>query len=229
MSKSGASAVGIDVSDKWLLLAEINAYDEVDLPFLKCDASTREAYVFLEEYGKFDFIVLNDVFEHIYDTDGLVYNLSRLLAKDGIIYYKVPNGLNPRNVLCEGHKKVFGISLLPPDYWSMFIDAPFHIYYRRWGFYRAILDLYGLKGHKSLDSNHDKDIEQSRRHIANDLENIKKHLVVDNFSNPEHFQAVQNACKYYFKEVENDLEHMEWAQLHHKYRLTFWKGLIANQ
>jgi len=227
MARKGAQVVGVDVSEKWLMLAELNAYNEVDIPFIHCDASSRDAYDCLKKFGKFDFIVLNDVFEHIYDTDGLLYNLSRLLSEDGLIYYKVPNGLNPRNVLNEGHKKVFGISLLPPDYWQMFVDAPFHIYYRRWGYYRALLDHYNFKSHESLDNNHDNDIGQTRRHIVNDLKNIKDKLVVDNFHTPEQYQAMLTACGYYFNEVERDLKKLAWDSLHHKYRVTFWKGLIS--
>jgi len=229
LANQGARAVGIDVSDKWLMLAELNAYNEVSVPFLNCDASTRQACFLLEEHGPFDFIVLNDVFEHIYDTDGLVRNLSHLLTEDGLIYYKVPNGLHPRNVLLEGHRKVFGVSLLPPDYWQWFMDAPFHIYYRRWGLYRAVLNQHGLCGHLSWDKNHDRDIEQTRRHIESDLEKIRKVLRADNFDTPEQFAALRKACGYYFREVEHDLKKLGWAQLHHKYRVTFWKGVISRK
>ncbi len=227
LAKKGARAIGVDVSDKWLMLADLNAYREVEVPFLHLDASAREAHERLSPHGPFDFIILNDVLEHIYDTDGLLHNLSRLLAEDGLIYYKVPNGLHPRNVLREGHRKVFGLSLLPPDYWHWFTEAPFHIYYRRWGHYRALLDHHGLHGHVSWDENHDRDIEQTRRHILNDLEKIKDMLQVSNFASPEHFSVLRRACEYYFREVERDLGNMGWKELHHKYRITFWKGVIS--
>jgi 2-polyprenyl-3-methyl-5-hydroxy-6-metoxy-1,4-benzoquinol methylase len=105
IAKLGATVVGIDISDKWLKLGEVNARGEADVKLINCDASTFAATKQLGEDGPFDIIIVNDVFEHIYDTAGLVANLSKLMAPGGRVYFKVPNGLATRDVLQEGHKR----------------------------------------------------------------------------------------------------------------------------
>src|SRR5262245_34571192 len=39
LAKRGAKAIGIELSEKWLRLAKVNAQDEIDVPFISCDAS----------------------------------------------------------------------------------------------------------------------------------------------------------------------------------------------
>ena len=99
LAKRGAQAVGTDLSNKWLRLAGINAAQEADITFVRCDASSREGLRILEGHGPFDVAIVNDVFEHVYDTDGLLVNLKTLLVPGGKIYFKIPNGLATRNVL----------------------------------------------------------------------------------------------------------------------------------
>lgn len=98
----GCHVVGIDVNDKWLRLAEANARDEAECEFIKCDASTYTARAQLAERGPFDLIIINDVFEHIYDTAGLLTNVRAVMSPDALFYYKVPNGWATRSVLSEG-------------------------------------------------------------------------------------------------------------------------------
>lgn len=227
LAKAGAKPVGIDINDKWLRLAEINAQDEAAVPFLNCDASTMTARSLLEQYGPFDVVLVNDVFEHIYDTTGLLSNIRALLSSKGLVYFKIPNGLATRHVLLEGHKKVFGISLLAPDYWSKFVKAPFHIYYRRWQYFSALFQEFGFDNVQLINENRDESHEQTQRHIQNDLRKIRRHLIADNFESTDQFRTVRVACKYYFDEVNEDLENMEWNELYRKYRVTFWEGIMG--
>jgi SAM-dependent methyltransferase len=226
MAKAGAHVVGIDISNKWLGLAEANAKDEADIKFLNCDASSYLAASLLKADGPYDLFVVNDVFEHIYDTAGLVANLAKLGAPDASIYYKIPNGLATRHVLNEGHKKVFGISLLPPDYWSEFVSAPFHIYYRRWAYFQAIFNSFGFSGGESMNRVTDADIDTTRRFIVNDVNRIRRHIKAENFDSPKQYAYLRSAAKYYYEEVKLDLEQMEWNELFLKYRTTFWEGLV---
>jgi hypothetical protein len=126
----------------------------------------------------------------------------------------------------EGHKKVFGISLLAPDYWSNFISAPFHIYYRRWGYFKAIFDMFGFTKLDSLNSITDPDIDATRRFIVNDMNRIRRHIKPENFENQTQYSFIRNAAKYYYEEVREDLETLEWEELYRKYRVTFWEGMI---
>lgn len=227
MAKQGATVVGIDISNKWLELAEINARDEADVKFLNCDASSYLAASSLAADGPFDIFIVNDVFEHIYDTAGLLNNITKLSSPDAVIYFKIPNGQATRHVLLEGHKKVFGISLLAPDYWSEFISAPFHIYYRRWAYFQAIFDLYGFSNIQSLNTIGDPDIDTTRRFIVNDVNRIRRQIKAENFDNPRQYGFLRNAAKYYYDEVREDLDTMEWEELYRKYRVTFWEGLAT--
>ena len=229
LAKLGAEVVGIDISDKWLKLAEINARDEVDVVFLNCDASSRKARYQLEQYGPFDLVIINDALEHIYDTAGLLDNLCALLREEGLLYYKVPNGHATRHVLSEGHKKVFGITQLPPDYWHLYVKAPFHIYYRRWEYFDALFNHYNLSHKMHFNEIHDRSIKQTRRHILKDYEKIRAHLELKNFENPIQFAHVRRACEYYFEELETDVEIMDWEELFRKYRVTFWEGVLQKQ
>jgi 2-polyprenyl-3-methyl-5-hydroxy-6-metoxy-1,4-benzoquinol methylase len=224
-AKLGCHVVGIDINDKWLKLAEANARGEADCTFLKIDASSYRARKDLKAYGPFDIVVVNDVFEHIFDTAGLLENLKALMRPGARLYFKVPNGLAVRSVISEGHKKVFGISLLAPDYWQMFVTAPFHIYYRRETYFAALFNHYGFKPIKDLITNTDPSIEQTRKHIAADLAKVRKMTVKDEFSPPQ-YAALRHAVDYYTEEVNNDLETMEWNALFRKYRATFWVGLL---
>jgi len=229
LAKLGAEVVGIDISDKWLKLADVNARDEVEVAFLNCDASSRKAKRELEPHGPFDLIVINDVLEHIYDTAGLLSNLDTLLAKSGLIYYKVPNGHATGHVLSEGHKKVFGIALLAPDYWQAFVKAPFHIYYRRWEYFDALFTHFGLTHKINLNEIHDTDIEQTRRHVINGRNRIRRHLKAENFEDRVQFAYARRACMYYFEELETDVEAMAWEELFRKYRTTFWEGILEKK
>ena len=224
----GAEVVGIDISEKWLKLAEANAKGEADVVFLNRDASSRKALADLKAHAPFDVVILNDVFEHIYDTAGLLGNLVDLMAPGAKIYFKVPNGLATRHVLLEGHKKVFGISLLPPDYWHLYVKAPFHIYYRRWEYFQALFDHFGLRLEESLPPPvRDPNIKTTRRHIQNDLTRMRRLLKRENFKDNVQFVHVRRALAYYFEEVEEDLEHLPFEDLFHKYRITFWEGILS--
>jgi 2-polyprenyl-3-methyl-5-hydroxy-6-metoxy-1,4-benzoquinol methylase len=225
MAKAGAHVVGIDISNKWLGLAEANAKDEVDIKFLNCDASSYLAASLLKADGPYDLFIVNDVFEHIYDTAGLVANLAKLGSPDAAIYYKIPNGLATRHVLNEGHKKVFGISLLAPDYWSEFVSAPFHIYYRRWAHFKSVFDNFGFSNVEIMNAVTDADIDTTRRFIVNDVNRIRRHIKAENFDNAKQYAYLRSAAKYYYEEVRLDLEEMAWEELFHKYRTTFWEGL----
>jgi 2-polyprenyl-3-methyl-5-hydroxy-6-metoxy-1,4-benzoquinol methylase len=226
LAKLGAKSVGIELSEKWLNLATINAENEVEVPFILCDASHRRACRKLAAYGPFDVVFVNDVFEHIYDTPSLLENLRILMAPKGLLYFKVPNGKSTRHVLLEGHKRKFGISLLAPDYWTKFVEAPFQIYYRRWEYFNALFKEYHFHNLQILNENHDDNHEHTKKHILRDIHKIKQSLKLANFENVDQFKVVRNACEYYFEEVEEDLITLSWSELFFKYRINFWEGII---
>jgi len=226
LAKRGARVVGIDINEKWLELGKINAAGEVDVPLLLCDAASRQACQQLKDYAPFDVVLINDVLEHIYDTAGLLENLRRLMKPGAVLFFKVPNGQATRHVLLEGHKGVFGISLMPPDYWPAFVNAPFHIYYRRWPYFTAQLNQFGFHDLKVLNKSTDPSLEATQKHIQADIRKIRRHLKLENFSNAAQFKTARVACLHYFDEVAEDLNDLDWDELFFKYRVTFWEGLV---
>jgi SAM-dependent methyltransferase len=225
-AKAGAQVVGIDVNDKWLRLAAANARNEATVPFVKCDAASYLAVAALREHGPFDLVILNDVFEHIYDTAGLLSNVRALLKQQGRVYFKVPNGLATRHVLSEGHKKVYGISLLPPDYWQLFVKAPFQIYYRRRAHFDALFEHFGFVC-EYRHPNHDPDRDQTARHVLSDLRKIEAALKPDGFENAQQYRALREPVLAYITEATSDCASLSWAELHAKYRVTFWEGVLT--
>jgi len=228
LAKRGARPVGTDVSNKWLRLAAINAAGDAEIPFVCCDASSREGLRTLELHGPFDIAIVNDVFEHVYDTDGLLMNLKALLAPGGKLYFKIPNGLATRNVLREGHKGIFGLSLLPPDYWSLFVKAPFSIYYRRWSCYQALFATFGFRHALAMSIQSERDEAATIAQIKSDLDTIAGQLQSKNFANRSQFLAMRSAFAKYASEAREDLAHLPWPELVHKYRVTFWEGLLQS-
>lgn len=68
---------------------------------------------FLDALGKFDFVICNDVIEHVHDARALVGNICRLLAPGGIAYLEIPNKRAASFLLSDGHYSLFGITVLP--------------------------------------------------------------------------------------------------------------------
>lgn len=222
----GARPVGIDINRKWLRLAAVNARDEADVPFIDCDASAFKARETLAPYGPFDLVLLNDVLEHIYDTAGLLANLKALMAPGASVYFRVPNGLAVSHVFLEGHKKVFGISLLAPDYWSSFVQAPFHIYYRRWPYFPAMFSAFGFTEPKLFNMRQRRNAERTHGRIHECLDKIHAHLADPaGFENAEQLAMLRRACDYYFAEIEHDLATLDPTSLYFKYLMTFWMGV----
>ena len=225
-AKAGAQVVGVDINDKWLRLAEANARNEVELPFLKCDASSHSALGTLRPHGPFDLVILNDVLEHIYDSVGLLANVRGLLKPLGRVYFKVPNGLSTRHVLSEGHKKVYGISLVAPDYWQLFVKAPFQIYYRRRAYFDALFQHFGFAC-EYRNTIADSDRDQTVRHVLADLRKIEAGLKPENFESSQQLRALKGPVLDYIAEATDDCATMSWPELHAKYRVTFWEGVLT--
>jgi 2-polyprenyl-3-methyl-5-hydroxy-6-metoxy-1,4-benzoquinol methylase len=143
MAKAGAQVIGIDINPRFIDYARANANGVADIDFQVADASSvdlRKAF----PKGSFDFLLLNDVLEHIYDTASLVSNLDWLLNDTGIVFFKVPNGLSPRFILSEGHRRIFGLTVLDPDCWFYLHPKRASIFYRPLSHFQAIFGHFGM-------------------------------------------------------------------------------------
>jgi len=65
----------------------------------------------LEVQARFDFMVLNDVLEHVEGMD--FSRLFALLKPEGKLWISTPNRLSPKQILKEGHSGLFGVGLMP--------------------------------------------------------------------------------------------------------------------
>lgn len=227
MALAGATAVGIDIDEQWLKLAKANAEGECSPTFYHCDASTRQARSHLQPHGPFDIVIVNDVFEHVFDTAGLLENVTSLMAKGGKLFFQVPNGLAPRFVLSEGHKKVFGISLLAPDYWSHFVKTPFHIYYRRWEYFQALFNQYAFDV-DLFDGIRDENHDWTRRRLGQEIKAITTERGKQQYAGHQ-ARFIDHALEAYFFELRQDMKFANWKTLKRKYRTTFWEGLITKR
>jgi 2-polyprenyl-3-methyl-5-hydroxy-6-metoxy-1,4-benzoquinol methylase len=144
LAKAGGAVSGIDVSSRFIKYAEANASNTVDVDFHVVDASGIGIRKLFKK-GSFDLIVINDVLEHIYDTTSLAANLDWLLSETGFIYFKVPNGFSPRFALSEGHRKIFGLTLLDPDCWFHLYPKRASIFYRPLGYFQAIFSYFNMQ------------------------------------------------------------------------------------
>lgn len=61
---------------------------------------------------KYHVIVLNNIYEHLENPVGVLINLKKVLADDGIFIISTPNRYNTRNVV----KKLFGLRITIPKY-----------------------------------------------------------------------------------------------------------------
>lgn len=143
LAKAGARVSGIDVSSKFIKYAQANAQNSAAVDFHVVDASSVGIRKLFEK-GSFDLIVINDVLEHIYDTASLVANIDWLLNATGMVYFKVPNAFSPRFALSEGHRKIFGLTLLDPDCWFHLLPKRASIFYRPLSHFQAIFSHFNM-------------------------------------------------------------------------------------
>jgi 2-polyprenyl-3-methyl-5-hydroxy-6-metoxy-1,4-benzoquinol methylase len=106
------AVIGIDFSEESISAAN-TSLNSSNLPcqFFHCDASD------LKHEFQFDFITLNDVFEHLSDDElsNLFINLKNLLSKNGEIIIHTPNGL----ALCNDTDRTL-FSLFYKTYYQLF-------------------------------------------------------------------------------------------------------------
>jgi 2-polyprenyl-3-methyl-5-hydroxy-6-metoxy-1,4-benzoquinol methylase len=143
LAEAQAKVSGIDVSPKFINYAKANVRGTADVDLQVLDASS---IAIRENFPKksFDLIILHDVLEHIYDTTRLISNIDYLLADEGVVYFKVPNGLSPRFILSEGHRKIFGLSLLDPDCWFYLYPKRASIFYRPLEYFEALFKFFEM-------------------------------------------------------------------------------------
>ncbi len=91
--------------------------------------------VLLEGEKKFDVILLDNVLEHLLDAEGMLNNIAKLVAPNGILIVEVPNDFS------EMQKRLFEKNHIQRNYW---VVTPDHIsYFNRRGL-RNLMEACGF-------------------------------------------------------------------------------------
>lgn len=225
MARAGAQVSGIDISSRFIDYAQANASSIAEIDFKIVDASSVDVRKTFPR-GSFDVVLLNDVLEHIYDTASLVANLDWLLNDSGIVFFKVPNGVSPRFILSEGHRRIFGLAVLEPDCWFYLYPKRASIFYRPLSHFQAIFNHFGLPQVLLMDSERVfarmtvqalkiqiKEIFVKARELEHPEPALKAHLR----------QGILRFRNEFFYDIENN--NTEFIQ--YKYGSYFFSGLFA--
>jgi len=226
--RCGASMVyGVDISAELIKLAKANLSDETEAiiqgcKFVKCDITSENAMALLPE-KYFNFIFINDVFEHIYDTCRLLSIIDRLAAPECIMYFEIPNGCHHMDYIeKEPHSYLCGRSLLSPDY-SDYKGT----YYRRWQYYEALFTYWGFNDIRTVKTTSAKNnghlIEILSQKMDKTQGTLKK-----TFNKDKSKLAKNVLMKFdeYKLELMYDIKNLDASQLCWKYLEAYWRGVV---
>jgi 2-polyprenyl-3-methyl-5-hydroxy-6-metoxy-1,4-benzoquinol methylase len=221
----GARAYGVDIEAQYVRLAEINARDRnLPVEFHCCSMTDRRVQSLLPK-AAFNVIVLNDVFEHVYDTTGLLQNLAYLAAPGCLLYFAIPNGFELGFVQSEGHTKGFGSSIVNPFYWRLSPERGLNIFYRRWEYYEALFRGFGFE-HIGL-INRPKQARVNGPQVREKVGALEAELGkrIASGKDKPFYQVVETELLALKGELFSDLEHLDANAFHWKYHTQFWTGI----
>jgi len=218
--RGAAEVYGIDINDKFVFLAKENLKDETKtiqegVTFATYDITSTAADELPDSF--FNIIILNDVFEHIYDTTRLLSVLSRLAAPKCHLYFEIPNGLHFFDyVEREPHYHKYGLSIVEPQ-----LSDIRGVFYRRWEFYEALFSYFGFSVIKFCNEATVKNVDFIKRY-----ENVEKSLS-EAFANDTSAvsKAIMKSLEKFKLELQHDLTSMDEDELAFKYLTSFWKGI----
>lgn len=227
LAKRGAHVVGVDINNKLIDYAKANAKGDVDVEFMVADASSSRVRREFPK-GSFNLIIVNDVLEHIYDTTTLMQNFNHLLDENGVVYFKVPNGLSPRFVLSEGHRKIFGLTLLDPDCWFHLHPKRASIFYRPFPYFTALFEHFELGSVTLFD---DEDVlrrfnaKKLRRQIKTIFETARDFK----WPNPTAAKLVRERIVKFRDDFDYDVAQFDDDYISLKYGSYFFTGFAARR
>ena len=223
--RGAAVAYGVDINRAFIDFAKLNLSDEKEdmhnaCKFLCIDITSEQSAILPRNY--FDIVILNDVFEHIYDTTRLMQIINRVVEPNCTMYFEIPNGLHFFDfVEREPHYFEYGMSFLEPYY------VPYKdVYYRRWEYYVALFSYFGFKKIQILNPkpNNDKNTLLNEMSVKWDrIRNTLQSKYAD--ENSELAKLVISRLKAFESEMMHDMDELDIEQLNIKYMQSFWKGI----
>lgn len=234
-AKKGAYSYGVEISDTLYEFAVLNhkneAFPKGSCDFIKADATSTD---FLKKlpHNYFDLIIVNDVFEHVYDTVLLLGNLDKVANDHGAIYFVIPNGNDFRFVAREGHTGCCGISIMAPMVWEALIPIRERsIYYRQYEYYEALFSHFGFGCINPINyPGNLKDSLDAKELLNTEYEGLKQ-TIVENEKDfpPVYGKKLQGAFEVFSRRFYYDKENMDTSELAWKYMTKFWGGFAQRQ
>ena len=132
LNQRGAHVYALDLSDKL-------AYKSAKINFSIMDAL---ALAFKEK--TFDFIIMQDVVEHVTDAATLFTEAKRVLKSDGMMYLCTPNRLSPLNLIADPHWNLPGVSLLSRNWVKFTVAKLLRVDRRKRTDYAALLSYFKI-------------------------------------------------------------------------------------
>lgn len=217
-AKEGAIAQGIEIEPNLHELALENAKREEGHIALE-RGNVLDRSVLPGE--KFDLLIINDVFEHVFDVESFFGRIAALSDKKATVYFAIPNGESYHSINREGHKFLFALTLLEPGSWGSVV-GDFNIYYRpldlyRYYFYKA--------GYRYLYVKVDfAEAEKARARVSAKFAEIAEKLEQDPFDNPVLNARAREKFELLRQKLDHDLKRDDPMIVHLKYEQYFWIG-----
>lgn len=225
-AQRGAEAYGVDKVKVYHDLALENAKNEPGRSHFILGNFLDESTLRQIDGIAFDLIVVNDVFEHVYDYEHLFSCIKRLSGQETLLYFTIPNAGSYGGILREHHRFVFGLTLLDPGIWSRVI-GDYYMYYRPLSLYRMF---FADTGYNYLYIKaEDKKVETCRQRIEQAFEEIDKRLSDAPFSSEDLAIHARNNFKRHKEKYANDLKTKNDLELYLLYEAHMWEGFATKK
>ncbi len=219
----GAEAYGVEISRKLWEYSKLAARGEPGTMQL-VPGNFTSAQVGKVLPHDFDFVFVNDVFEHIYDTAGLLEQLHRVTVPGAGMYFSIPNGDCVKFVESEGHYGVAGVSLIPPNWWHAFVPS-FTAFYRPWSFYVGLFKAFGFDDVRAWNPSQQHPMWSVKRRINAGVEKSARAIRALPIRDENARAVVGAAFEEYKARVAEDLAAGDLDLLYWRYLIHFWEGV----
>ncbi len=115
-SRRFRQVVGYDIAFRWLIVAR-KRLEEAGLQIpLVCGCAEYMPF----KQGAFDFVVAEDVIEHVKDQEATLNECRRVANDNGIVFLSTPNRFS---LTSEPHVRVWGVGFLPRSWMDPYVRA----------------------------------------------------------------------------------------------------------
>jgi len=222
----GAKAYGIEILGYLHELALANAMDEKGyIKLINKDVLDKNVLIDTEN-EHFDLIIVNDVFEHIYDSIALFQRIRYFSHNKTIIYFAIPNGESWQGIENEGHKFQFGLSLLEPGVWPKELGA-FNIYYRPIEYFQLFFQSVGYPHlYIKVDKNA---LVSCKEQVISKFIELEHKLKDSPFTTGFQNDHARHRFKLLKQRLEEILEQQDLVKLNIVYNHYFWVGYATSE